>query len=107
MNSRVDIASRDSRHIIASASHYSNNASHYAHYNSENYMQKIMLHDMPALRINSTSNIQHVNLYTSVQQGQIPMYNYQGQTNMVSSAVQYETSHAGNSYNVQCDVSPI
>ena len=108
MNSRVDVASHDSRYIIASASHYSDNASHRAYYNAENCMQKPMSHNMSALGFNSTaSNMQHVNHYTSVEQGQVPMYNYQGQTSVVSSAVQYETSHAANSYNIHGGVSPI
>ena len=108
MNSRVDVASHDSRYVIASASHYSDNASHRAYYNAENCMQKPMSHNMSALGFNSTaSNMQHVNHYTSVEQGQVPMYNYQGQTSVVSSAVQYETSHAANSYNIHGGVSPI
>ena len=108
MNSRVDVASHDSRYIIASASHYSDNASHRAYYNAENCMQKPMSHNMSALGFNSTaSNMQHVNHYTSVEQGQVPMYNYQGQTSVVSSAVQYETSHAANYYNIHGGVSPI
>ena len=108
MNSHVGVASHDSRYIIASASHYSDNASHRAYYNAENCMQKPMSHNMSALGFNSTaSNMQHVNHYTSVEQGQVPMYNYQGQTSVVSSAVQYETSHAANSYNIHGGVSPI
>ena len=108
MNSRVDVASHDSRYIIVSASHYSDNASHRAYYNAENCMQKPMSHNMSALGFNSTaSNMQHVNHYTSVEQGQVPIYNYQGQTSVVSSAVQYETSHAANSYNIHGGVSPI
>src|SRR6185295_9814214 len=71
MNSRVDVASHDSRYIIASASHYSDNASHCAYYNAENCMQKPMSHNMSALGFNSTaSNMQHINHYTSVEQGQ-------------------------------------
>ena len=108
MNSRVDVTSHDSRYVIVSASHYSDNASHRAYYNAENCMQKPMSHNMSALGFNSTaSNMQHVNHYTSVEQGQVPMYNYQGQTSVVSSAVQYETSHAANSYNIHGGVSPI
>jgi hypothetical protein len=63
MNSGVGVASQDGRRIITTDSLYLDNAPHYAHCNSENYMQKPMSCDMHALGFNFTSNMQHVNPY--------------------------------------------
>lgn len=103
VNSRVGVASPEGRHI-ESASHYSFNDTYPMHYNSENYMQGPIAHNMHAS--DSANSIQHVNHYASVEQSRVPMYNHQGQTSIASSAVQYETSHAANSYNVHGEVSP-
>src|SRR5690348_5305776 len=91
MNPHVDVARYDTSRHIASASNYSDGFT-YANYNSECYVQMSLSNNMHALNFNSTSNIQHapINSHASaVQQVQRPMSDYQGQTNMVSSASLY------------------
>ena len=89
-NSYVDVARYNDSMHIASASRYSD-GSNYAHHNSENYMQRPMSNNMHALNFHATSNIQHKIFHTSVaKQVHMPMSNYQGQTNLVSSANLYE-----------------
>ena len=81
----------------ASASHYSDNSFSYTHYNSENYMQRLMLNDMYTLNFVATRNIQHTPFHKSAtEQVHMPMNSYQGQTNMMSSTNLYETPCANN-----------
>jgi hypothetical protein len=103
MNSHVDVASHNNGTHIASASNYSDNFN-YAYYNSKNYMQEPMAHDMHTLEFNGTSNIQHAPFYSRIsaaEQVHMPMSQCQGQTNIVSSAKFYGTSHTTGSNNVQ------
>jgi hypothetical protein len=103
MNSHVDVASHNIGIHIASASNYSDGFN-YACYDSENYMQKPMSHNMHTLEFNATSNVQHASFcsHTSAaEQVHMPMSHYQGQTNMVSSTNFYRTSHTTSSNNVQ------
>ena len=91
-NSHVDVARYNDSVHIASASHYSDNRFYYAHHNnSENYMQQPMSNNMHTSIFHATSNIQHTPFHTSAaEQVHMPMSNYQGQTNLVSSANLYE-----------------
>ena len=65
INSHVDVANHNSGIHIASASNYSDGFN-YACYNSENYMQQPMSHNMSTLKFNSTSNIQHAPIYSHI-----------------------------------------
>ena len=92
---------------IASASNYSDGFN-YASYNSENYMQQRMTNNMHTLNIHATSNIQHTPFHTSAgEQVHMPMSNYRGQANVVSSANLYEAPYANNSSTIQQGVSYI
>ena len=65
-----------------------------------------MPNNMHNLNFDATSNIQHTYFHTSAaEQVHMPMNNYQGQTNIVSSANLYETSCANNFNTVQQGVS--
>ena len=56
-----------------------------------------MSNNMHTLNFHTTSNIQHTPSHTSAaERFHMPMNNYQGQTNMVSSANIYETPCANN-----------
>ena len=64
-----------------------------------------MPNNMHNLNFDATSNI-HTYFHTSAaEQVHMPMNNYQGQTNMVSSANLYETSCANHSNTIQQGVS--
>ena len=92
-NSHVDVGRNNNSMHIASASHCSDNAFYYAHH--KNYMQRPMSNNMHTLNFHATSNIQHTTFHTSTaEQVHMPMSNYQGQTNVVSSANLYETPYA-------------
>jgi hypothetical protein len=72
--------------------------------NAENYMQRPMLNNMHTLNFDTTSNIQHAPVYShtsATEHVHRPMSHYQGQTNMVSSANSYGTSHTTGPNNVQ------
>ena len=60
-----DVASHNSCIHIALASNFSDGFS-YTSYNSENYMQQPMSHNMSTLKFNSTSNIQHAPIYSHI-----------------------------------------
>jgi len=99
INSHVDVASHNSGIHIASASNYSDSFN-YAAYTSENCLQQPMPNNMHNLNFDATSNIQLTYFHTSAaEQVHMPMNNYQGQTNMVSSADLYEISCA-NDFNI-------
>jgi hypothetical protein len=103
-NFHVDVASHNSGIHIALASNYSDGFN-YAVYNSENYMQQPMPNNMHNLNFDATNNI-HTYFHTSAaEQVHMLMNNYQGQTNMVSSANLYETSCANHSNTIQQGVS--
>ena len=64
-----------------------------------------MPNNMHNLNFDATSNIQHTYFHTSAtEQVHRPMNNYQGQTNIVSSANLYETSCANdfNTFSGRC-----
>jgi hypothetical protein len=104
MNPYVDVARFDTNRHIASASNYSDGVK-YADYDSEFNMQKPLLNNMHALKFNDTSNIQHYSHTPTVQQVQMSVNMYQGQTNIVSSANYYGTPHTSNCTNIQQGVS--
>ena len=56
-----------------------------------------MSNNMHTLNFHTTSNIQHTPSHTSAaERVHMPMNNYQGQTNVVSSANLYEAPYANN-----------
>ena len=65
MTPHGDVTSHNSGKHIISASNYSDGFN-YACYNSENYMQQPMSHNMSTLKFNSTSNIQHAPIYSHI-----------------------------------------
>lgn len=103
MNSYVDVArTSDSVHITSASSY---DGFGYANYESEYYMPRPTNN---TLNFNATSNIQHAPVYShasAAEQVHMPMNDYQGRTNMVSSANYYETSHASSFCNMQHGVS--
>ena len=65
-----------------------------------------MPNNMHNLNFDATSNIQHTYFHTAAaEQVHMPINNYQGQTNMVSSADLYETSCANDFNTVRQGVS--
>ena len=67
-----------------------------------------MSNNMRTSYFHATSSIQHTPFHTSAaEQVHMPMKNYQGQTNVVSSANLYEASYANNSSTIQQGVSYI
>ena len=63
MNSHVDVASHNHTRYVASANTF-DNAPHYTHRNYGYYGQELM-HVVNSLSFDATSNIQHVNCYSS------------------------------------------
>ena len=108
-NSHVDVARYNDSVHVASASHYSDNRFYYAHHNNfENCMQQPMSNNMHTSNFYATSNIQHTYSHKSAaEQVHMLRNNYQGQTNIVSSANIYETPCANNSNTNQQGVSHV
>jgi len=71
-------------------------------------MKQPMSNNMHTSIFHATSNIQHTPFHTSAaKQVQMPINNYHGQTNMVSSANLYEAPYANNFSTIQQGVSHI